>query len=370
MTDQKDESYGFTREGEKSQAAAPALNYRPAVPKGTPPKIGLIGCGGITEQHLNAYLKYGYDVAAFCDIDLERAKARRDATYPEALATADHREILSDPDIGIIDLATHPAVRLGLIEEALKAGKHVLSQKPFVLDLADGERLADLADANEVKLAVNQNGRWAPHFSYIREAVRAGLIGELTCVDCAVHWDHNWTAGTAFDSIHHLILYDFSIHWFDFIQTLFGDVRAERVYASVAHSKGQRAKPPLMAQVIIDYPGAQAVAVFNGNCLQGASDRTLVSGTTGTLLSNGPGLMEQAVTLITEEGRASPPLEGNWFPDGMGGTMGELVRAIEEDRQPSHSARNNLRSLELAFAAMASADRGEPVEVGAVTRLE
>lgn len=370
MTDKNDDGYGFTREAEADRMEAPMVEYLPPVPKNYHPKIGLIGCGGITEQHLKAYVKSGYDVAACCDIDLERAEDRRRDFYPEAAVTTDHREILARDDIEVVDIATHPAVRVGLIEEALEAGKHVLSQKPFVLDLDDGERLAALAEAKGLKLAVNQNGRWAPHFSYIREAVRKGIIGDLSFVDCAVHWDHNWTAGTPFDQIHHLILYDFSIHWFDFVQTLAGDQRAESVHATVAHSKEQRAVPPLIAQVIITYPDFRASLDFNGNCLHGASDRTVVSGTTGTLISDGPGLMEQKVTLVNEQGRASPDLEGHWFPDGMCGTMGELLCSIEEDREPSHSARNNLRSLEVCFAALASADSGRPVKVGSVRRAD
>ncbi len=85
-----------------------------------------------------------------------------------------------------------------MIEAALEAGKHVLSQKPFVLDLDFGRRMVDLADARGVKLAVNQNGRWAPHFSYMRAGDRAGLIGDaaLGC-HVAVHWDHSWIAGHA-----------------------------------------------------------------------------------------------------------------------------------------------------------------------------
>lgn len=369
MSDKKDDGYGYTREQEAGQMTAPAVDYRSPVPKDYQPKIGLIGCGGITEQHLKAYIKSGYEVVAFCDIDRERAEQRRDDTYPNAMVTTDHREILARDDIEVVDIATHPAVRVGLIEEALEAGKHVLSQKPFVLDLDDGERLIRLADAKGLKLAVNQNGRWAPHFSYIREAVRDGVIGDLSFVDCAVHWDHNWTAGTTFDEIHHLILYDFSIHWFDFVQTLAGGERAESVYATVGQSTGQRAKPPLVAQVMATWPGFRASLDFNGNCLHGATDRTVISGSTGTLISDGPGLMEQAVTLINEKGRASPDLEGHWFPDGMCGTMGELLCAIEEDREPSHSARNNLKSLELAFAAVASADTGKPVKVGSVRKL-
>ena len=162
-------------------------------------------------------------MVAFCDIDQERSENRRDEFYPDAIVTTDHREILSRKDIEVVNIATRPGVRVSLIETALKAEKHVLSQKPFVLDLADGERLAGLADENKVRLAVNHNGRWAPHFSDIREAVREATIGKLSFMDCAVHWDHNWTAGTPFDDIHHLILYDFSIHWFDFIQTLAGE---------------------------------------------------------------------------------------------------------------------------------------------------
>ena len=54
---------------------------------------------------------------------------------------------LARDDIDVVDITTHPAERPPLIETALTAGKHVLSQKPFVLDLDVGRRLADLADA-------------------------------------------------------------------------------------------------------------------------------------------------------------------------------------------------------------------------------
>ena len=69
----------------------------------------------------------------------------------------------------------------------IRAGKHVLSQKPFVLDLDTGDRLASLADERDCRLAVNQNARWAPHFSYMRQAVASGLIGEIQAVHFAVH---------------------------------------------------------------------------------------------------------------------------------------------------------------------------------------
>ena len=91
----------------------------------------------------------------------------------------------------------------------------MLSQKPLALDLDLAERLADLADQNRVRLAVNQNGRWAPHFAYARAVVEAGILGEIGSVDFDLAFDHSWTIGTPFENIHHLLLYDFGVHWFD-----------------------------------------------------------------------------------------------------------------------------------------------------------
>jgi hypothetical protein len=73
--------------------------------------------------------------------------------------------------------------------------------------------------------------------------------------------------------------------------------------------------------------------------------------------------------LHTAAGQVLPDLEGCWFPDGFHGTMGELLCAIEENREPSNGARNNLRSLELCFAAVASAENRRPVVPGTVRKL-
>ena len=149
------------------------LPYRPRDPQHYNPPIGLIGCGGITREHLTAYRQAGYRVVALCDLDLERARIRQREYYPEADVYDDYRDLLRRDDVEVVDVAAHPHQRPPLVEAALRARKHVLSQKPFVLDLDVGERLVELANRNGVRLAVNQNGRWAPHFSYLREAVPA-----------------------------------------------------------------------------------------------------------------------------------------------------------------------------------------------------
>jgi predicted dehydrogenase len=308
-------------------------------------------------------------VAAFCDRIPERAEKRRADFYPEAAVFTDYRYVLDLMDIEVVDIATHPEDRVEVIEHALLSHKHVLSQKPFVTDLDIGERLVALADKAGRKLAVNQNGRWSPHFSYMRQAVQAGAIGDVLGAHLGVHWNHDWVAGSPFDSIYHVVLYDFAIHWFDILSCFMGSNQASRVFASVEKAKGQTAKPPLLGQALVEYAGAQATLVFDAFTKFGSLDTTILAGTKGTLLSSGPDLGKQTVTLTTKHGAASPTLEGSWFPDGFHGTMGELLCAIEEDREPSNSARNNLRSLALCFAALRSAETGQPQIPGEVRRM-
>lgn len=346
--------------------AAPELPYLPPRPRTYRPKVALIGCGGISEYHLRAYVAMGLDVVALCDRDAARAEKRRTEFYPAARVFTDYRNVLTRDDIDVVDLALHPNERGAAIEAALLTRKHVLSQKPFVLDLAVGERLVALAETQGVKLAVNQNGRWAPHFSYLTAAVDRGLIGDIATIDCTLQWDHTWTAGTSFEHVRHLVLFDFGIHWFDFVTRLMRGRAARRVWASVAHARGQIMKPPILAQAVIDYDDAQARLNFNGHVLHGQEDRTVVCGTQGTLRSCGLSLSQQTVTLHTAAGQATAALEGTWFVNGFQGTMSELLCAIEDDREPSHSARNNLESLALCFAALASADSGAPKIPGTI----
>lgn len=355
------------KSAEPPEVEAPDLPFRPPVPRARH-RIGLVGAGGIAGAHLDAYRTAGWAVAAICSRTRAKAQARAEEFAPGARVVEDWREVLADPAIDVVDVTPHPADRVPIVEAALRAGKHVLSQKPFVLDLADGERLADLADAHGVRLAVNQNGRWAPHMAWMRAAVRAGLIGEVVGAHVGIHWDHGWIAGTPFERDPDLILSDFGIHWFDFLSSLVGE-RAQSVVATFARARGQRAAVPLLAQALVRLDGGQASLVFDGATPFGPQDATYVGGTQGSLASEGPDLGRQAVTLTTAAGRARPTLEGTWFNDGFRGAMGELLLAVEEGREPANGARGNLRSLALAFAAIESARTGREVRVGEARRL-
>jgi hypothetical protein len=122
-------------------------------------------------------------------------------------------------------------------------------------------------------------------------------------------------------------------------------------------------KPPFLASVIADYEGAQMRMNFNAHVKHGQEDRTIIVGSKGTLRASGPGLNDQLVTLWNEQGECNVPLQGCWFENGFAGTMGELLCAIEEQREPSNSARENLKSIQFCQAAMRSADSGLPIRL-------
>lgn len=366
-TEASESDYALKAEAAR-QVAAPELPYRPPEPKAYRPRIAVVGAGGISFAHLDAYRTAGFDVAAICSRTLAKAEARRDAFFPQAAATDDFASLLDRDDIAVLDITTHPAEREALIERGLRNGKHVLSQKPFVLDIDTGERLVKIAEAEGVRLAVNQNGRWAPHLAYMREAVRTGLLGELVSAHVSIHWNHGWIRGTPFEAVDDLVFFDFAIHWFDFLASLIGE-SATSVYATRARAAGQAARPPLLAQVLVAFPGGQASLSFDGAVPFGAQDHTYLGGTEGSIASIGPDLGRQAVTLTTEAGVAVPALSGTWFNDGFRGAMGELLLAVEEGREPLNGARANLTSLALTFAAIASAHRHAPVIPGKVRSL-
>ena len=347
-----------------------ALAHPPNEPRAYRPALAMIGCGGIARHQLAAYRAAGYRVTALCDRDVTRAEACRQAYFPDARVFDSAHGLLAASEAEVIDITTHPADRPALIEAALLADRHVLSQKPFVLDLDVGDRLVALAEAQGKVLAVNQNGRWAPHFAYLRRLVAGGHVGAVTSVDMSLQFDHNWTAGTPFDDVHHLLLYDFAIHWFDMLLQLMGERVPDQVSASTRRSPTQRSRPPLLAHATVDFADALATLSFNGDTRHAAWDRTTLVTSDATVLSQGPDYNRQRVRVTRASGTVEPRLTGAWFDDGFHGAMAELLCAIEDERPPVHEAASTVRSLELCFAAIASAERGGlPVVPGHVRKL-
>lgn len=339
--------------------------YLPVDARQYSPGIALIGCGFISAMHLAAYRAAGYRVLALCDLREESAIRRQKEFFPGAEVTTDFRQVLDRDDVDIVDIATQVEGRDHLIRAALEAGKHVLSQKPFVRDLRLGEELAALADSKERILAVNQNGRWAPHFSYLLQATRSGLVGRVTSGDFAVYWPHDLDIAdhAVYATMPDLILWDFGIHWFDVIAHLFAQAGpATCVYADIGTRPGQAIVVPTWAQVLIEFENASATLVLRGSSRYREQGRYRVDGDEGAILHDGAPLGGDTVEVHSIQGTTTIDLQGTWWTNGMHGTMAELMRSIEEGRAPSNTARASLPGLALCFAALQSARSHQPVD--------
>jgi len=117
-----------------------------------------------------------------CDLDISRAR-RVLGEYSTVAATADLTEVLADPDVDAIAIATPAGTHLKVALEALRAGKHVLVEKPLAATFAEGAQLVEEADRRGLTLMCDHTYCYTPAVLRIRDLVRSGELGELHYLD-------------------------------------------------------------------------------------------------------------------------------------------------------------------------------------------
>jgi predicted dehydrogenase len=341
---------GFVREA----------SYKPRFPAGAQELgIGVVGCGSIARSaHLPAYRKYGLRVVGVYDVRPEAARAAAEAFGARVFSHLE--ELLAHPEVAIVDVATHPRERIPIIRQALAAGKHVLAQKPLAWTLEEAIAVTEEAERRGLRLAVNQNGRWAPAWRVATLLVEEGAVGEVMAVTHLWDVKFRWIPGTPFDELQHFALYDYGIHWIDITRCWLGSRRVRAVRARDFRTPNQppEGKTPWGAWVEIEGEEGFSGLIrgVGGAETSSPSHPFWIHGTRGTI--RGSVLGADYVELEQPGGRVRFDLEGSWFPDGFAGTMGELMCAIAERREPWNSARHNLLTLALTLAACASAEEG------------
>jgi predicted dehydrogenase len=330
--------------------------------------VAILGCGNVARSaHLPAYAQYGVGVTGVWS---RTAAATQDVLeqFPGVgRVYGDADELLADPDVRYVDIATGPVGRLEWIEAAVAAGKHVLAQKPLTLDEADLARLPAVlarAEAAGVRVAVNHNGRWAPPWRATTLLVREGLVGDVVGVTHLHDKPLPPLAGTPFDDVPHMLLTDYLLHWVDITRTWLADggagpvVSVQAVDTRVPGQPDEARNPWAATLSLATGSGATATLRITGSNVSSEPGCPFwVHGTTGSL--RGSVLLDSDRLELDDGVRRSPvALSGAWFVDGFAAAMGELMCAVSEDREPENSAADAARSVRLVLVARASAERG------------
>ncbi|MFE9477007.1 Gfo/Idh/MocA family protein [Streptomyces spororaveus] len=117
-----------------------------------------------------------------CDLNVDRARQVLGA-YSTVQATGDYEAVLADPEVDAVAVATPAGTHLDVALAALRAGKHVLVEKPLAATYEDGLRLVNEAEDRGLTLMCDHTYCYTPAVARIRELVRSGELGEIHYVD-------------------------------------------------------------------------------------------------------------------------------------------------------------------------------------------
>jgi len=199
-------------------------------------RIGIVGCGRISQYHLEAIAKVeGLALAAVCDIDEARAKEAGDRHGVPWFASLD--SMLAGAPMDIVAVCTPSGLHPEHGIAAAHAGKHVVSEKPMALSVAAADALVAACDEAGTRLFVVKQNRLNPAIQLLRRAVERGRFGRIFMANVTVRWQRPqeyydaepWRGTWALDGG---AIMNQASHYVDLIQWLVGPV--ESVMAKTA----------------------------------------------------------------------------------------------------------------------------------------
>ncbi len=211
-------------------------------------KVGIIGSGFIGPTHIEAIRRLGYvEVIGLAGNGLESAqKKASELTIPNAYG--DYRELLANPDIDVIHNCTPNHLHFQINKEIIRAGKHVLSEKPLAMSSQESAELLALAREHKVVHGVNFNYRQFPMVKQLSEMVKNNDLGHINLVHGSYlqDWllyetDYNWRLSGEAGGKSRAIA-DIGSHWCDTVQYVTGK-RIVKVFADLWTVIPVRKKP-------------------------------------------------------------------------------------------------------------------------------
>ncbi|GHO42440.1 Gfo/Idh/MocA family protein [Ktedonospora formicarum] len=282
-------------------------------------------------------------------------------TLEEALATVEADAVLITALLG---------AHLPLAITALNAGKHVLVEKPFGPTIAEAREVVELAEQQRRTLFVSQNYRFYPAAQAVRDLLQKGELGEVG----SVYLDFRRYSNTAPVETHrhyHIwepLLVDMSIHHFDLMRMILGQ-EPTHITCQTWNPSWSNFDAASTGAATITFDGG-AIVNYRGSWVSPAT-RTSWGGEWRIECAKG------TISMVTRDDEVPDsvtiqPLEGEAYElelptvskQDRHGTLDAFVQAVREGRTTSDiSGLNNLFTLALMFAAVESAEKGQPVEI-------
>lgn len=243
-------------------------------------RVGLIGYGfaGKTFHAPLIGAEAGLDLVAVASSDA----AKVHADWPGVAVFGDPIELATSDSVDLVVVASPNDTHAPLARAALLAGKHVVVDKPFTLDMAEARDLIAVAEAEGRLLSVFHNRRWDSDYLSVKSAIDDGLVGRVAHFES--HIDRfrpevrqRWREGAGPGSG---IWFDLGPHLVDQALQLFG--MPARVTASLAQLRGGAVTDD-WAHVVLDYD-ARRVVLHASMLVAGGSPRFMVHGDAGSVV--------------------------------------------------------------------------------------
>ena len=202
-------------------------------------RTAVIGTGFMGRVHLEALRRVeNVDVVEIAATSADKARAAAEG-FNVLNSTGDWQDVIRDPSIDAVHIATPNAEHFPMAKAAFEAGKHVLCEKPLAMSVAEAEELVALQTARGLRGAVNHNLRYYPMVQQMRRMREAGEFGDILVIQgtYSQDWmlyetDWNWRVDPKVSGASR-VMADIGSHFFDMAEHVTG-LRVNEVCSDLA----------------------------------------------------------------------------------------------------------------------------------------
>lgn len=333
--------------------------------------FGIIGCGYIAQKHVMALEQIAdARLVAACDSDQKRLTSFSEKYGISSYGNYD--EFLKDPEVEAVIICTPSGSHAAMGEKAAHAGKHILLEKPFVLNINQGKNLVELCKSKGVTLGVVHPNRVKTVVRALSEAVSGGWFGKITHASAVLRWNRtpeyfNSAAWRGTRELDGGILFNQAIHNIDLFNWLLGPV--DEVFAYGATQLHNIEYEDVCVCTLKFKNGAlgtieAAITLYPENL----EESIAVFGSQGTAVLGGKSLSRIQEWKFSKFSEAEAKIQADQLnneldPAGHKEVIEDFIKAITRNQEPLVSGEEAMKVLYLIKAIYQSTKTNQPVKV-------